>query len=130
MTNKEPYFFLSKNLRELKIIIENIVFESNGCGIIYGDKKTGKTAFAKYLQSANLRKKETIYINAKEIDLENLNNLTNHIIIIDDAHILTKNQINSIKPICKDNFVIFITDKEYLVLLKEYLKDKNIKFTL
>lgn len=127
---KEPYFFLSKNLKELKIIIENIIFENNGCGIIYGDRKTGKTAFVKYLETVNSKKRNFFYVQAEEIDFKEIFNLKNYVIVIDDVHKLTKDQINSLKDLCEENFVIFVIDKEYLVLLKEYLKDKNVKFSL
>ncbi len=126
----EPYFFLSKNLKELKIIIENIILESNGCGIIYGDRKTGKTAFVKYIQTVNSKKRDFFYVDAQELDFKQIFELKNSVIIIDNTHYLTKDQIFSLKELCKENFLIFVVDKEYMVLLKEYLKDQNIKFSL
>ncbi len=130
MNNKEPFFFLSKNLKEIKVIVENIIFETNGCGIIYGDKKTGKTAFAKYLAEAGKKRRDFTYIPAEDIDFKEIEGIKNNVIIIDNAHLLKRDQINAIKPLCDENFIIFIVDKEYLPLLREYLKDKSPKFSL
>ncbi len=128
--SQDFYFFLSKNLKEVKIIIENIIFETNGCGIIFGEKKTGKTAFVKYLSEVNHNRRDFIYIDSEDLDLSQLEDIKNSVIIIDNAHLLNKEQFKILKELCSNNFVIFVVDKEFLVIIKEYLKDTNVKFSL
>ncbi len=127
---KEFYFFLSKNLKEIKIIVENIIFETNGCGILFGEKKTGKTAFVNYLSKVHSDKREFIYFDAESIDFTKISSIKDSIVVIDNAHLLKKEQVNLLKDLCKTNFVIFVIDKEFLVILKEYLKDVDVKFSL
>jgi len=128
--SQDFYFFLSKNLKEVKIIIENIIFETNGCGIIFGEKKTGKTAFVKYLSEVNQNRRDFIYIDSEDLDLSQLEDIKNSVIIIDNAHLLKKELFKILKELCSSNFVIFVVDKEFLVIIKEHLKETNVKFSL